>query len=167
MINTHGPSGTDARRAFITQKTMIAEKTITICGQEVIMRYCAATETGYEALSGKPTDIFIPQVLERDAEGKATKVQPPQATADDYLKLAVAAMTSAYEVGERYTLAYACRHEDVPINVEQIMYEAGPEEITSLITTIIDLRNMWYQVPSIVPKEDDVSEEDQDQEEKN
>ena len=116
------------------------------------MRYCAATETGYEALSGKPTDIFVPQVLERDAEGKPTKVQPPQATADDYLKLAVAAMTSAY----------ACRHEDVPINVEQIMYEAGPEEITLLITTIIDLRNMWYQVPSIVKKEDDVPEEDQE-----
>lgn len=152
MINTHCPSGTDARRAFITQKTMIAEKTITICGQEVMMRYCAATETGYEALSGKPTDIFVPQVLERDAEGKPTKVQTPQATADDYLKLAVAAMTSAY----------ACRHEDVPINVEQIMYEAGPEEITLIITTIIDLRNMWYQVPSIVPKEDDVPEEDQE-----
>lgn len=27
---------------------MIAEKTITICGKEVKMRYCAATETGFE-----------------------------------------------------------------------------------------------------------------------
>jgi hypothetical protein len=136
---------------------MIAEKTIKICGQEVMMRYCAATETGYEALSGKPTDIFVPQVLERDAEGKPTKVQPPQATADDYLKLAIAAMTSAY----------ACRHEDTPINVEQIMYEAGPEEITNLITTIIDLRNLWYQVPAIVPKEDDLTPEHEEQEAKN
>ena len=29
------------------------EKTITICGQEVTLRYCAATETGFEGLRGK------------------------------------------------------------------------------------------------------------------
>ena len=32
---------------------MTNEKTITICGKEVKMRYCAATETGFERLAEK------------------------------------------------------------------------------------------------------------------
>lgn len=128
---------------------MNPEKTITICDTEVRLRYCAATETGYEQLSGKSTDIFVPTILERDEKGQPTKIEPPHATGDDYLKLAIAAMTSAY----------AYKNEVVPITVDKILYEAGPQEVTLLITTVIDLRNKWYQVPEIIKKDELATEE--------
>ena len=51
---------------------MLAQKTITLCGKQVEMLYCAATETGYEQLvsgTGKDINVFLPTILERDADG--------------------------------------------------------------------------------------------------
>ena len=77
------------------------------------MRYCAAAETGYEELSGKPSTRFIPT---RDADGN---VVPPEATTIDYIYLAVSAIVAAY----------ASRHKEPPITDGQILYDASPFEI--------------------------------------
>ena len=47
---------------------MATEKNIQICGKQVTMRYCAATETGYEKIAGKSSAIFVPEI-EKDEEG--------------------------------------------------------------------------------------------------
>ena len=47
---------------------MATEKNIQICGKQVTMRYCAATETGYEKISGKSSAIFVPEI-EKDEDG--------------------------------------------------------------------------------------------------
>lgn len=120
---------------------MIPEKTITILGKEVRMRYCAAAETGYEALSGKSSTIFSPIVEERDEEGKATKVKQPAAATDDYIMLAISAIIAAY----------ARNNENAPITAEDILYEATPTEITELMLAVVTLRNQWYGIPDIVP----------------
>lgn len=120
---------------------MISEKTITICGKEVKMRYCAAAETGYEALTGKPSTVFSPIVEEYGEDGKPTKVKPPVATTDDYLKLAIAAIVAAY----------ARKDEEAPITAEEILYDATPKEITELLTCVVTLRNQWYSIPDVVP----------------
>jgi hypothetical protein len=120
---------------------MIPEKTIQICGKEVKMRYCAAAETGYEALTGKPSTVFSPIVEEYGEDGKPTKVKPPVATTDDYLKLAIAAIVAAY----------ARKDEEAPITAEEILYDASPKEITELMITVITLRNQWYAIPDVVP----------------
>ena len=119
---------------------MIAEKTITICGKEVRMRDCAAAETGFESLSGKRIDVFSGTPTEWDAEGKPTKFDPPAATTQDYLTLAVAAIVAAYS-----------RNDEEPlVTSEDILYDASPQEVTNLLTTVVLLRVEWYKVPDVV-----------------
>ncbi len=105
------------------------------------MRYCAATETGFEALSGKKIEIFTPTVLEYDEHGKPVKIEPPKASSDDYIKLAMSAIVSAY----------ARNNEEPPITADAIIYDANPQEVTLLLTTVIQMRAEWYQLPATIP----------------
>lgn len=126
---------------LLTPRYMNPERTINICGQEVRMRYCAATETGFEALSGKKIEIFTPTVLEYDEHGKPVKIEPPKASSDDYIKLAMSAIVSAY----------ARNNEEPPITADAIIYDANPQEVTVLMTTVIQMRAEWYQLPATIP----------------
>ena len=118
------------------------------------MRYCAASETGYELLSnGKSSEVFTP-IIERDDNGEVVKVEPPKATADDYIKLAIASIIAAYERND----------EEIPISGKDIMYDAEPQDISELITSVIELRNKWYTVPKTVP---DSEFEESDEKQKN
>lgn len=132
---------------------MIAEKTIKICGREVQMRYCAAAETGYERLSGQSSDIFVPDV-EKDEEGNVKNVIQ-KAKADDYIKLAIAAIIAAY----------ARKEQDPPITADDIIYDAEPEEVSQLITSVVELRAKWYNIPAVVSEQSDAPEEKEEEEE--
>lgn len=116
-------------------------KTITICDKEVKLLYCAAAETGFESMSGKPSDIFSPH-RGKDAEGNDT-ILPPEATTGDWLMLAIAAIIAAY----------AKEGKDAPIASNEILYDASPVEITQIITAVITLRNEWYKIPEVVKEE--------------
>ena len=129
---------------------MIAEKTINICGKEVQMRYCIAAETGYEVLSGQSIEVFNPTVTKRDADGKPTKFDAPKASTADYIKLACAAIVAAYERNG----------QDAPIKAEEILYDATSEEITSLVTAIVELRLQWYNIPGVIKPETDEKPDD-------
>ena len=118
---------------------MIAEKTITICGKEVRMRYCAAAETGYESLSGKSIAVFSP-TFGKDDEGNDIITEPAKATTQDYLTLAVAAIVAAYARG----------NEEPPVTSEDILYDASPTDVAELLTTVVMLRVEWYKVPEVV-----------------
>ena len=61
---------------------MTSEKSIKICGKKVKMRYCAATETGYEQLSGKSVATFIP-TFGKNENGEDIIVKDPKTTAGD------------------------------------------------------------------------------------
>ena len=101
------------------------------------MRYCAAAETGYEELSGKPSTRFIPT---RDADGN---VVPPEATTIDYIYLAVSAIVAAY----------LARGEETPVTVNQILYDASPDEIGKLIKSVGEVRAEWYELPKVMQDE--------------
>jgi len=75
---------------------MNPERTITIRDKEVKMRYCAATETGFESLSKNKIEVFTPIVSEYDENGNPVKIEPPLATSDDYIKLALAAIVATH-----------------------------------------------------------------------
>lgn len=120
---------------------MNTERTIHICGKDVAIRYCAATETGYETISGQSISVFIPDI-EKDKKGKIIKVTS-KATMQDFITLAVAGILAAY----------ARRKEQEPITTDDIIYDATPDEVTELIKTISELRNEWYQVSKVVKKE--------------
>ena len=127
---------------------MNIEKTIKICDKDVIMRYCAGAETGYEILAeGKSSEVFAPTVAEKDENGKPIKYNPPKATADDYIKLATAAIVAAYD--------YRSEENHVvkpPVSTKDILFSASPAEITEMIKTVIELRAKWYEVPKTVPE---------------
>lgn len=119
---------------------MIQETTITIGGQNVCLRYCAAAETGFERLTGKKIDIFSWTPVEFDVDGKPTKYDPPTAIMEDYQMLALAAVVAAY----------ARIKKDAPIDTNYILYEASPIEIIDLVKAVTTLRAKWYEVPEVV-----------------
>lgn len=118
---------------------------------EVKMRYCAATETGFETLSGKSSGIFTPTPIEFDKDGKVTKYEPPTAVTDDYIKLGLAAIIAAYGRND----------QTPPITAEDILFDAPPEEVIALIDTVTRIRKEWYVMPDVVPaSETDEAPED-------
>ena len=127
---------------------MIAEKTIKICGKDVRMRYCAATETGFETIAGHPATVFVPTFGKNEA-GEVVVTEPAKATTQDYLYLAMSAVIAAYARSE----------EEAPISSEDILYEASPSEVSEMLATVVMLRNDWYKVPDVVQPEMEESDE--------
>jgi hypothetical protein len=118
----------------------MTSKKITICGKEVELFYCAATENGYERISdGKTIGVFIP-TFKMDEEGNHVIDQLPAATNEDYMTLAMAGIVAADTYHKR----------EAVINSEDILYNATPTERRLLIDTIVELRNEWYEVPKII-----------------
>jgi hypothetical protein len=118
----------------------MTSKKITICGKEVELFYCAATENGYERISdGKTIGVFIP-TFKMDEEGNHVIDQLPAATNEDYMMLAMAGIVAADTYYKR----------EAVINSDDILYNATPTERRLLIDTIVELRNEWYEVPKII-----------------
>lgn len=113
------------------------EKTITICGKEVKMRYCAATETGFERMSGKSIgDINF-------------KYE------DDLIRLSTSAIVAAYFRDEA----------KAPVTSADILSDARPKELIEMYKTVLELRAAWYEVPAVVKPE--MEEKEGDIQEKN
>ena len=118
----------------------MTSKKITICGKEVELFYCAATENGYERISGgKTIGVFLP-TFKSDGDGNQVIDQLPEATNEDYMMLAIAGIVAADTYYKR----------EAVINSEDILYNATPTERKLLIETIVELRNEWYEVPKII-----------------
>lgn len=118
----------------------MTSKKITICGKEVELFYCAATENGYERISGgKTIGVFIP-TFKSDGDGNQVIDKLPEATNEDYMLLAIAGIVAADTYHKRESV----------ISSEDILYNATPTERRLLIDTILELRNEWYEVPKII-----------------
>ena len=98
------------------------QKEITLCGQQVKLMYCAASENGFEDLSGKSIN---------DLDFTKTK---------DILNLSLACIVAAY----------TAENQEPPIKSEDILYKATSKELTDLYLTVIKMRAEWYNVPSLV-----------------
>ena len=132
---------------------MMNKETITICGKEVQMLYCAAAETGYERLSGQSVEVFNPRraMLDgqplNDSDGGPV-YEPSPATLDDYIKLAISAIIAAY----------ARDGKDAPITAEEVLYDASSEDIKNLIMAVARVRSEWYMVSTVIPQEESEDE---------
>ena len=113
------------------------EKTITICGKEVKMRYCAAAETGFEQMSSKSIG---------DIDFKAR---------GDLIRLSFSSILAAYLRSDIKT----------PVTITDILSDAKPKEIADMFTTLAEIRKAWYEVPSVV--EPEMEEDAQSETEKN
>lgn len=127
-------------------KGTMTKKTITICGKEVEMFYCAATENGYERMSGKQISVFVP-TFKTNEEGKTVIDKLPETTNEDYLQLAIAGIVAADYYYER----------EPSITSKDILYDATPTEMANLITSIVELRAEWYSIAKVV--EDQLKED--------
>ena len=125
------------------KEIMNPETKIQICGKDVKLMYCAAAETGFERLAGKSANVFMPK-LDKNEKGELIVVGQPEATTEDIIRLAYAAIIAASAKIE----------QDPPVTVEEILFDAGPTEITILMTTVMELRNKWYEIPATVNLED-------------
>ena len=103
----------------------MTEKTITLCGKQVKVIYCAAAENGFETLAGKGI-----------ADLDFTRSQ-------DLLHLALACIIAAYTRDK----------QDPPISGDDLLYTATPQELTELYTAALTLRNEWYGVPKVVEEQ--------------
>ena len=112
------------------------EKTITICGKEVKLLYCAATENGFEQLAKK-------SIAEIDLNRQ-----------EDLLMLSVAAIIAAYQRDK----------QDAPIESQDILYEAKPKEIIELFKAVIEARAAWYEVPLVLEESIKAEQVDQSEE---
>lgn len=98
------------------------EKSITICGKEVKLRYCAATETGFEMNAKK-------SIADIDFNSQ-----------EDLLRLSVAAIIAAYQRDG----------QEAPISDKDILFDAKPAEIIELFKAVFELRAAWYNVPIVL-----------------
>ena len=126
------------RTITITRKNEAGE----IEQAEVKLLYCAASETGFQTLSGETMEVFTPE-LEKNDEGKFIIKALPKATDMNYIQLAMACIIAAYE----------CDGEEPPIKSEDLLYHASREEVQNLVTTVLQMRNEWMQVPSTIKPE--------------
>ncbi len=97
-------------------------KEITLCGQQVKLMYCAASENGFEDLSRKSIN---------DLDFTKSK---------DMMNLAISCIIAAYTES----------NQEPPIKSEDILYKATSKELTDLYLTVLNLRAAWYNVPNIV-----------------
>lgn len=103
---------------------------ITLCGQQVTLAYCYATEISYKIMSGEDITDFI-----TDAIGNIQQQKMPELRKSIYLILA--SLQAFYE----------SKSQKSPVSDKQLMFEAMPAELGTAIGTIIRLRSEFYYIP--------------------
>ena len=111
-------------------------KEITICGKQVTLAYCYATEISYKILSDEDIIDFGQEVIE-----KIQHEQMPDIRKTIFLILA--SMNAYYE----------SKGEKAPVSDKELMYECTPQEIGQALGVIIGLRSQFYHVPSDEPQD--------------
>ena len=111
-------------------------KEITICGKQVTLAYCYATEISYKILSDEDIIDFGQEVIE-----KIQHEQMPDIRKTIFLILA--SMNAYYE----------SKGEKAPVSDKELMYECSPQEIGQALGVIIGLRSQFYHVPTDEPED--------------
>ena len=109
---------------------------------DVKMLYCAASETGFQSLSGEVIDVFNPEIG-KDEKGEIVIKSAPKATDMHYIQLAIACIVAAYKSDGK----------EPPITSEDIMYHATREEVVKLVQAVVEMRTEWLFVPTTIPNE--------------
>ena len=114
----------------------MSKKEITLCGKQVTLAYCYATEIAFKDLSEQDiTDFMIEAVPQIQAQ--------KMPDAKKVVLLIIAALMSHYQsIGE-----------ETPIEDKDIMYRATSEEIGNALGVIIGLRAEFYRIPSGEPED--------------
>lgn len=112
------------------------KKETTICGKQVTLAYCYATEIAFKDLSDQDITYFMIEAIPQIQDQKMP-------SAKKVTHLIVASMMSYYE----------SKDEKMPIDVKDIMYQATALEIGNALGVIIGLRAEFYHIPSGEPED--------------
>ena len=120
----------------------MSTKEITICGKQVHLAYCYATEISYKILSDEDISIFIAEVID-----KIQNDQMPDIRKAMFLILAAAQAYCEYA------------GETCSITSNELMYEMDPTDLGLAIGTILTLRAEFYHLPKDEPKDEPSADE--------
>lgn len=104
-------------------------KEIILCGKQVTLAYCYATEIAYKEMSDE--DIF---------DYAQAAVEAIQAQRDPDIKKTILAIIACM-------MAYYEDKDKAPVKDSEIMREATPVEIGTAMLTILSMRQEFYHVP--------------------
>ena len=110
-------------------------KGITICGKQVTLAYCYATEIAYKNMTNE--DMF-------DYAQKA--VEAIQNQRDPDIEKTIYAILACL-------MAYYEDADKAPVKDSEIMKQATPVEIGTAMLTILSMRSEFYHVPKDEPEE--------------
>lgn len=122
-------------------------KEITICGKQVTLGYCFATEINYKILAEEDITDFIESAI-KDIQNE----HMPDVRKSIYVILAA---ISAY--------CDANGIKEYPITDDKIMFNAPPTEIATAIGTIIGLRSEFYRIPNDELEDESANKADNNQ----
>ena len=131
-------------------ETMIT-KEITLCGKQVTIGYCFATELGFKTNADEDIEDFIIEVIEMFQK------QSQMPDLNKCIYLIYAAMLAYYESVK----------QEVPISAEDMMYNMQPLELGAALATILNMRANFYKAPKGEPDDKPKSEEEKKADEKN
>ena len=133
-------------------------KEITICGKQVTLAYCYATEIIYKDITGEDLIDYVKHVIasiskEKDPDAKQTLS-------------AILSLAMAYDQWK----AEDGKEAPQQLTLKELMNEAQPAEIGMAMLAVIDLRGQFYHVSKSDEEEvkaDEKEGEEKEGEEKN
>lgn len=114
-------------------------KEITLCGKQVTLAYCFATEIAFKKFTGDNIDSFEPSNPEH------------------VIFIILSAIVSFYQQ----------KDEEAPIQDKDLLYNTKPAELVTALTEVMQLRAAWYEIPKGDNTDATVSEASASENEKN
>ena len=127
----------------------MVQQTITICGKEVTLGYCFATEINYSNLTkGDSVPRYIAEAAAKmDAISKGKGTEVPDVEKAIYLILAA---ELAY---------YGSKDQEIPLVDRDLMYADNPTDIYTALGAIILLYGQFYK---LIPSEAEDAKKEQE-----
>lgn len=120
-------------------------KEITICGKQVTLAYCYATEISYKILADQDIMNFMQEVSE------ALQAEPQQMP--DIRKTIFLLLASMQSYYDSLPAGQNGQKPQSPVTDEDLMYHCTPQDLGVALGTILGLRSQFYHLPSDEPEE--------------
>ena len=105
-------------------------KEITLCGKQVMLAYCYGTEISYKILADQECTEFVREVLTGLQDNRMPDIRKT-------IYLIMSAMTAYYE----------SHNQPNPIEDNELIFHAIPEDIGLAIGTIAGMYIEFYKIP--------------------
>lgn len=120
-------------------------KEITICGKQVTLAYCYATEISYKILADQDIMNFMQEVSD------ALQAEPQQMP--DIRKTIFLLLASMQSYYDSLPAGQNGQKPQPPVTDEDLMYHCTPQDLGVALGTILGLRSQFYHLPSDEPEE--------------